>query len=297
MNPWQKLRQRNGWHGGYVEWMEGDVFYISVVFSWQLGKAYQRAQELASQGYTVRAGGPAVDYNPDCLSSVAQVGGDLPALHRHNPDATFTTRGCIRRCKFCIVPKIEGYTRKLPDDEWEPKPIVCDNNLLAAGIDHFDHVIDRLILSEVRNIDFNQGLDARLLTDHHAEQLVKLHRLKRLKMVRLAWDDANYESQFLNAYETLRRAKMPKSKIRVYVLLGYNDTPKDALYRLEKIWHGLKVVPNPMRYQPCDTEKKNSYVHPNWTEWELKKYMKYWACLRYLSSIPFDEFDPRRYNK
>lgn len=297
MNIWQKQRQRNGWHDGYVEWMEGDTVCISVVFSWQLKRARERAIKLSKSGHIVRAGGPAVDYNPQYLDDVADVGGVIPTLHRHNSDATFTTRGCIRKCEFCIVPKVEGDLMELPDDEWEPRPIICDNNLLAASADHFDHVIDRLIGAGVEGVDFNQGLDARLLTDHHTGRLVELHQLKRLKLVRLAWDNVKYESQFLNAYGILRNMGMPKSKIRVYVLIGFNDTPDDALYRLEKIWRGLKVWPNPMRYQPLDAKKRNEYVGPDWTEYELKKYIKYWSCLRYTSGIPFDEFDPRRHNK
>jgi hypothetical protein len=32
----------NGWSGGLAEWIEGDIAFISVVFSWKLQQAYQR---------------------------------------------------------------------------------------------------------------------------------------------------------------------------------------------------------------------------------------------------------------
>jgi len=37
----------------------------------------------------------------------------VDVLRLHNPDATFTTRGCPRACPFCAVPRIEGKFREL----------------------------------------------------------------------------------------------------------------------------------------------------------------------------------------
>jgi hypothetical protein len=162
------------------------------------------------------------------------------------------------------------------------RPIICDNNFLAYSRAHFDRVVDRL--KPLSGIDFNQGLDARLLTPYHAGRLAELDCL-----VRLAFDSVAYESQFMQAYETLRAAKIPKRRIRVYVLIGFNDTPRDALYRLQAV-RDLGSDPNPMRYQPLDILKKNDYVHPNWTEKELARYMRYWSRLRWLRKVPFEEY-------
>lgn len=269
------------WSGGYVEWTEGHTAYLSVVFSWQLSQAFQRAAWLQAEGYHVRAGGPAVALNPDYLADVAEIGGDINALSRHNPNATFTSRGCIRKCPFCAVPRIEGELREL--DDWEPKPIVCDNNLLACSRAHFDRVIDRL--KPLSGVDFNQGLDARLLTDYHAQRLAEL----KTKCIRLAWDDVRTESRFMAAFERLRKAGFSTRHIRVYVLIGFNDTPQDALYRLEKI-RGLGAWLNPMRYQPLNAQRRNEYVAPGWTDHELKRFMRYWSRQAWLEHIPFEEF-------
>lgn len=269
------------WRRGFAEWIEGDTAYISVPFTWELPSVYQRAVWLGAQGYRVRAGGPAVLLMPEYLADVAELGGEVNALPRHNPQATFTSRGCVRRCSFCAVPKIEGDLRELED--WEPRPIVCDNNLLACSVAHFDRVIDRL--KPLKGIDFNQGLDARLLTKHHAERLAEL----RLYAARLAWDHTALEGEFMRAFEMLRNAGIPARKIRVYVLIGFDDTPEDALYRLRTV-QSLGTRPNPMRYQPLGALYKNSYVAPGWTEWLLRRYMKYWARLRWLEHIPFAEW-------
>lgn len=282
MNYFQDRRQTNGWKGGIVEWTEGQTAYLSVVFSWQLPAAYQRAAFRRSEGYSVRAGGPAVSFNPGYLADVAQIGGDVDALARHNPNATFTTRGCVRRCTFCTVPKIETDFREL--EEWEPKPIVCDNNFLASSQAHFDRVIDRL--KPLKGVDFNQGLDARLLTKYQAGRLAELDLL----FVRLAWDNIRIEAHFIKAFELLRAAGFPKRVIRSYVLIGFNDTPQDALHRLETI-RRLGATPYPMRYQPLDALKRNEYVAPGWTDRELKRFVRYWSNLNRLGAIPFDEFE------
>jgi hypothetical protein len=270
------------WNGdGYIEWTEGDTAYLSVVFSWHLDRAWQRAVWYRALGYRVRAGGPAIDINTEALADVAEVGGEVDALPRHNPKATFTTRGCIRRCPFCAVPRIEGEFREL--DNWPIRPTICDNNFLASSRTHFDDAIDKL--NPLNNVDFNQGLDSRLLTDYHAERLAELN----LRVARLAWDDTAYEAQFMSAYERLRKAGIPASIIRVYVLIGFNDTPEDALYRLQTV-KNLGSWPNPMRYQPLDVRRRNGYVAPEWTERQLRDYMRYWSRLRWLEHIPFEEY-------
>lgn len=285
MNYFQNRRKTNGWKGGLVEWTEDKTAFISVVFSWQLSAAYQRAIWWKAEGYKVRVGGPAVTFNPGYLADVAQIGGAINALPRHNPNATYTTRGCVRRCPFCTVPQIETDFVELT--EWEPRPIVCDNNLLASSLSHFNRVIDRL--KPISGIDFNQGLDARLLTKHHANRLAELNML----YVRLAWDDIHLERQFINATELLHRAGFPKRMIRPYILIGYNDTPDDALYRLETA-RKLGTTPYPMRYQPLNALRRNEYVHPSWTNRELTRFVRYWSNLAHLESIPFQEFEIER---
>ncbi len=268
------------WHKGFAEWTENDTAFLSIPFTWELQLAHQRAVWLRTEGYHVRAGGPAVALMPAYMTDVAELGGDVNALPHHNPNAVFTSRGCIRKCPFCAVPRIEGDLREL--DDWEPKPIVCDNNLLACSRAHFDKVIDRL--KPIRGVDFNQGLDARLLTTYHADRLAELDCT-----VRLAWDHVSLGNQFMTAWERLRKAGIPKSHIQCYVLIGYNDKPDEAWFRLRTI-HNLGAQPNPMRYNPLDALVRDSYVHANWTETELTAYMRYWANLRFTAGVPFQEW-------
>ena len=276
-------KEKVSWSGGLIDWIEEDTAYVSCVFSWQLDKAYMRALFLQSSGFYVKVGGPAIINNPSMFTAFDLTG--LPdALERHNPDATFTSRGCIRNCSFCAVPKIEGKLVEL--DDWKVNPIICDNNLLACSDSHFDKVIDRLLENNISGIDFNQGLDARLLSIHHA---IRFEELPKDTIIRLAWDDTKTEYKYRKAFELLIKHGIKTQQIRVYVLIGYNDTPDDARYRLDTV-RGMGALPNPMRYQPLHAKRKNEYISPNWTYKELADYMRYYARLNMLGFMPFDEY-------
>jgi len=279
------VKPRVGWSKRPVEWFEGETAYVSVPFTWQLPQAYSRCVWLHAQGYKVRAGGPAVSLMPHYLMGVASIGGEVDALAHHNPLATFTSRGCIRSCKFCAVPRVEGELREL--EHWEPKPVVCDNNLLACSRRHFDRVVDSL--KNLSSIDFNQGLDARLLTGYHCDRLTELN----LKMVRLSWDHMQEERSVMDAIGRLRKAGLKQNQIRVYVLIGFDDTPEDAWYRLSTL-KKIGVWPYPQRYNPLDALRRDNYVAADWTERQLKRFVRYWSRQEHFAGLPFSEFDETR---
>ena len=270
------------WSKKPVHWETNAAHYYSIVFSWDLWDFLATAQtEL--DGKRIVIGGPAVDINrawvPDWIETPKRIS---PVLRLHNSEATRTTIGCVRKCGFCAVPHIEPEYKEL--DEWEIKPVVVDNNLMAASMKHFGKVIDSM--KGLDWCDFNQGLDARLLTQCHAERLSEL----KSPIIRLAFDSVGYEEHFLNAYYRLRLVRIPKKNIRAYVLIGYQDTPEDALYRLRLV-QSLGIMPNPMRYQPVDSKRRNEYVGENWTHKELDRYMSYWQNLRYTRAVPFCEYN------
>lgn len=274
----------NQWRKGIASWRVGKSLYQSIPFTWLLPEAERMAKQHKGR---VVAGGPAVklmgapwaDSIPDLVP--------YDTLSFHNPLATFTTRGCPNRCSFCAVPKIEGEFKQLTS--WKHAPVICDNNLLASTKYHFERVIDSLIPFPV--CDFNQGLDARLFTSYHADQLARLKK----PHIRFSWDSIKTEGAVTDAVNLCK--KYGFRDIGVYVLLGFKDTPEDAKYRLEKV-RSWGLFPNPSRFQPLDCLQKNSYVAPGWTETELRKMMKYYYRLGWLdNTCSYDEFDYLKYNK
>lgn len=275
------------WGKSIVHWRDNGSVNVSVVFTWHLPLAHKFCERFHDAGFSVRVGGPAIRLMPEYMADVALVDGNLDALPRHNDRATFTSRGCIRSCKFCAVPRIEGDLRELKT--WEPRPIVCDNNLLACSRKHFNKVIDKL--KPVNDIDFNQGLDCRLLTDYHVDRLRELD----IETLRFSWDFVSEESAVMGAIERCLKAGFTKSKIRVYVLFGFMDTPEDALYRLQTL-RNMKILSNPQWYQPIEKSDygdpliQDSYVAPGWTLKELKRYRRYWSRTCYFGKLPFAEY-------
>ena len=276
-----------GWAKKIIAWQDVGRVFISVPFTWYLPQAKRMAAWYRAAGSIVYIGGPAVDLMPEYVNGTAhQVGGELYPLplKRHNPDATFTSRGCPNQCAFCAVPRIEGDLRELND--WTPAPIVCDNNLLATSQKHFDNAIDTL--KQFKQVDFNQGLDARLLNGHHIDRLKELS----LPRLRFSFDHTGMEGIVMKAITTVLAAGFPKSRISCYLLFGFRDSPADALARAETLKsHGIR--PFPQRYQPLDSElalKRNAWVEDSWTDPELKRFHRYWARQKWFSRIPYAEF-------
>lgn len=278
------------WPSGIYQWVSAPgEMSISVPFTWCLPEVRAIVEQRSLFVESFRVGGPAVALMPSFFGDFpdyVSIGGDEPGLlQKINSAATRTTMGCPRRCAFCGVGRglLEpGGFREL--DDWFDAPIVVDNNLLACSRKHFDRVIDRLKRHDYA--DFNQGLDARLLTQHHAGRFAELSR----PTLRLAWDSVGNEKHFMRAVGLLRAAGIPASRISVYVLIGFHDTPEDALYRLQAI-RDMGCVTAPMRYRPLDCLEKD-YVMPGteWTDRELKRFMQYFYCAR-LRKIPFDVYE------
>jgi len=267
MRPWCK---------DVVTWKDGKTLYVSVPFTWLLPKAEVIAREHKGK---VVAGGPAVNLMGAPWADEVRKKAPIDVLRRYNPDATFTTRGCIRACKFCAVPKTEGKFRELKT--WKVRPLVCDNQILAASNRHFGKVINSLI--RLPHIDFNQGLDARLFTAYHAFQLSRLNWVR----VRFAFDHVNMETKVASAIERARRCGL--KHFGVYVLVGFKDNLDEALYKLETV-RSWRILPNPMRYQPLDCMKKNSHVAPGWDKRMLAHVMRYYSRLHWLRGVKFEQY-------
>lgn len=130
----------------------------------------------------------------------------------------FLTRGCIRNCSWCIVPKKEG--KIAPYMDWhdikrdDSRDIVfMDNNVLAHP--HGLSQIQGMIGENVR-VDFNQGLDARLIDRDVAEMLA---RLKWIRFIRMSCDTDAIVPEVTAAINRLKGFGVNPSRIFVYLLV------------------------------------------------------------------------------
>lgn len=235
-------KQKADWPRGPYSWIDNRVLFMSIPFTWNLPAVRKQLRSFRLGWDTAIVGGPATRLLPNFLEGIPGVVVGLfkeGVLQRINPLATRTTTGCIRHCKFCAIGTGAVESGGLVElDDWPDLPIICDNNLLAASQSHFDKVIDRLV--RWGWADFNQGLDARLLIEHHAIRLAEIKQ----PLVRLALDSNSEMSLWEHAFVLLRHAGIAKNNIRSYCLIGFRDSPKEAWERCQWVQaHGVLALP------------------------------------------------------
>jgi hypothetical protein len=185
----------------------------------------------------------------------------------------FSHRGCIRSCGFCAVPRLEGKPFQVrskttikhlvhPDHK---RVVLWDNNIL--GESHWKDVIDELRQLDVE-VDFNQGLDARLIDLQVAAAL----RGMKMPVIRIAYDFPGMGKAVKKAIDLLAAVGFRRRRIVSYCLFNYRDTPDDLMARVRDLleWGATAY---PMRYQPLNGDGafcKDSHVSPNWTSRQLE---------------------------
>ena len=169
----------------------------------------------------------------------------------------FLTRGCIRKCPWCIVPKKEGIVKPYRDIETvlqnRSTAILMDNNVLASdyGLSQIEKIVDLKC-----KVDFNQGMDSRLVTGEVAKLLSKV---KWLRYIRFACDSPEAVDPLISAIEKLNKYGVKNYKIFVYLLVG--DVCEAN--RRSEIMKNLGVIPFAQPYrdfcnniEPTDEQKK-----------------------------------------
>lgn len=172
------------------------------------------------------------------------------ALYNCDYAIGFTTRGCVRNCPFCIVPQKEGRIQAVGDiyDFWwgQTHLMLLDNNLTALP-EQFERICKQLAKERVK-VDFSQGLDIRLITSDMAQLLSKV---RLWKQIHFAFDDIALEGAVRRGIEILVANGVPAYKLMFYVLIGFDSTPDEDLYRVETL-RSLGVDPFVMPYNKSD---------------------------------------------
>jgi hypothetical protein len=180
----------------------------------------------------------------------------------------FASRGCVRSCKYCAVPQLEGYfcavKKSIRNLIWprHKRIIFFDNNFFANP--NWENVLQEVKEFDLR-VDFNQGLDARLLSEKVAK---KISQLKLDKFVRLSYDYRQMRPYVKKVIGILKSHGIDGRKILVYALYNFTDGPQDLFDRIKDVL-SWGAVCYPMRYQPLNTLVKNRYIAPEWDEIKL----------------------------
>lgn len=220
-----------------------DRLYASKVFNFTADYAYFPAD------VEIVRGGTGYDMAVELPAEVEAMYPDYD-LYQCDYAMGFTTRGCIRRCPFCVVPAKEGPIRAVGDihDFWrgQERLMLLDNNLTALP-EHFELVVRQMIRERVK-VNFSQGLDIRLLTLEMAELL---SQVRLWKQIHFAWDDINIETDVRRGIRILQDNGVALYKVMFYVLIGFDSTPEEDLYRVEAL-RGMGVDPFVMPFDKHD---------------------------------------------
>ena len=179
-------------------------------------------------------------------------------------DLGFTTRGCNRNCYFCIVPKKEGKFRinQHPSEFHDPKHkkiMLLDNNILFDK-DWFLEVTDWILANNLK-VDFNQGLDIRLVDADIAKRLAVL---RPIDSWHFAFDSMDYMDSVIKGIHTLNENGVDvRHKANWYVYLHNDGQFEDALERCN-ILRKLDALPYIMVNRDARRTKRMSDLK-RWT--------------------------------
>jgi len=279
---------------------EPDIIYVTSLFTYAWEPVHEVIRFYSNEYKKARVivGGVYASLCPDhlqesfgdrieiCQGVVPELDDLLPAywlIPQWKSSILFSSRGCIRKCPFCSVSQLEPKFEARESIKHliypgHQKVILWDNNILASPYwrDIFNE-LEELGLA----VDFNQGLDARLLTEDIA---LSLRRLK-IPIFRLAYDSGGIREPLRKAITLLNKLKVKGRKIVVYCLYNHLDTPEDFLERIKDLisWG---VVSYPMRYQALEPSPKDGYVSPHWTKEQLEMVAKARRVIGYGGAFP-----------
>lgn len=162
----------------------------------------------------------------------------------------FFSRGCIRRCPFCLVHDKEGEIHAVepvalnPDGQWIE---VLDNNFFANP--EWLTAVQYLI-STKQPVNLN-GVDVRIMNE---EQAFWLNKLRLRRSIHIAWDLPQ-----LDLTEKLREVThyIKPYKLMCYILVGFNSTIEQDMYRIERC-RELGIKPYVMPYRDFENKTRPS---------------------------------------
>lgn len=173
----------------------------------------------------------------------------------------FTTRGCFRKCDFCVNKNFTSVKYHADIGEFldKDKKFICllDDNFL--GYKNHRDILQNLIETK-RKFQFKQGLDLRLLKEDTAEILVK----------------SRYDGDYIFAFDNIEDSETIEAKLqmwrnitkkntKLYTLAAYKSQDikdiEDMFIRI-KILLKYSCMPYIMRYQSFKlSEFRRIYTH------------------------------------
>ena len=254
-----------------------DYIYASCIF--KKNKHKLDGLEYLYPNAIINKGGSGFDLTRRLPDQIEQASPDYDLYPNCDRFYGFSTRGCIRNCHFCIVNKKEGAFRRVYQTAYECLTNICghnpwdrfdkieflDNNILADK-DWFMELTFEIMSNHKRwKVDFNQGLDVRLLDSEIAE---RLSRLKPITCWKFAFDSMAVKDHVLRGIQLLKDAGIDTHhKVMFYVYCHNGEQVPDAVERCR-----LLKENNVTAYSMLNMD-----VPPTYSMKKLKHWTRPWA--------------------
>ena len=257
--PLMKISAYHKAQGDSVEWYDPlfsghkDKVYMSKVFSFTPDYMYCiDADEIVKggSGYAIKTVNGREQYDKSKDSplpeEIEHIYPDYSLYGITDTAYGFLTRGCPRGCSFCHVEAKEGRaSKKVADlsEFWRGQKniVLCDPNILACR--EWKDLLQQLIDSKAY-VDFNQGLDIRLMTSEKAEMIKQI----KTKSIHFAWDQYGDLEKIVPKFREFKEITgIDYRKLGVYVLCGFDTTIEQDLERIYTL-RDLGYAPYVMLY-------------------------------------------------
>lgn len=268
------------------------VRFIAGLLSGSPSESLQ-LDDFAEELYSEDFGGTAIeDLVPD-YSILDQIK-DQYVYPVHDAYFAYASRGCVRKCHFCGVPKLEGDQRDaqsitglikaIAERHGEKRDLMLmDNNVVASP--NYKNIIAEIRdngfhkgamfrrpgkPTAQRRVDFNQGVDARILCKDkmYLEEMATI----AIRPLRIAFDHLGVRKAYETAIHMAHDVGL--TDLSNYMLYNFKDTPADLYERMrlnidlnEKL--NIRIFSFPMRYQPTDLPDR-SFVSEKWNRYYLR---------------------------
>lgn len=296
--PLMKISAWHKSHGDNVTWYDVmfgghyDKVYMSKVFSFTSDYEYFiDADEIikGGTGYAISLEGGKERYDKTKDKALPYEIEHIYPDYSLYPEMTkdtafgFLTRGCPRGCDFCHVKDKEGRcSYKVADlsEFWRGQKniILCDPNILACK-EHLQ-LLQQLADSKAK-VNFNQGLDIRLITDKNLE-ILKQIRLDSIHFAFDRWQEKDIIEPKLRDFKKKTGYNRSKGHVMVYILCNFDTTIEQDIYRIQ-LCRELNFSPYPMIY---DKEHANPIYKKlqrwcnNFIFWSVPTFEEYLAGLK-----------------
>ena len=291
--PLMKLSAYHKKRGDSVEWYSPmfsghmDRVYMSKVFSFTPDYEYHiNADEIikGGSGYCIELVDGEEVYHAEHDRKLPHEVEHIYPDYGLYPDLTkdtaygFLTRGCPRGCGFChVATKEGGRSHKVSnlDEFWrgQKKIVLCDPNILACA-EHMD-LLQQLVDSKAK-VNFNQGLDIRLVNDNNLE-LLKQIRLDGIHFAFDRWQDKDIIEPRLRMFAEKTGYHRGRGRVMVYILCNYDTSLEQDIYRIQ-LCRELNFSPYPMIYDKAHADpmyKRLQRWCSNYIFWKVPTFEEY----------------------